>query len=124
ALSTLGSFAPKLLPILFNVHAITPPDSRATIESAISSLARTADPTTLAAFFKAVLAKIIGQTADGADGEGANEPPTAKRQGELLELAIALTPYLDAPNATLLWRLARPQLGVSSSPAVQKKAYR
>ncbi|KAG8470769.1 hypothetical protein KFE25_009190 [Diacronema lutheri] len=121
ALETLGGFSPKLLPILFNVHAVTAADSRAPLEQAITALASVSASGTLSSFFRAVLAKLIGQSADG---DAPAQPPSAKRQGELLELAIALAPHLDAPNALLLWRLARPQLQLSTAPAVQKKAYR
>lgn len=120
-LRLIGTFAPKLLPILFNVHAVTASDSRAPLESAISAVASSAEPATLSAFFKSVLAKIVGQSAE-ADAPIAT--PSAKRQGELLDLAIALAPHLDLPNSALLWRLVRPQLALASAPTVQKKAYR
>ena len=118
ALETVGRFGKNFLPLLFNLHAVEPPEKRPAIQEAVRAVAGVTPLATLTELFTSMMRKLLEPVAAGATAASA-----AEAQRGLLDLLIAIAPTLSDAHLAMLWRAARPML-LSADVLLQKKAYK
>lgn len=129
----LASFSSNLLAVLFNVYSTTLPQYRGFILKCLNSFLSITPPAELMATFEKVTTMLEGALAETqAQAENPKEkPPGAGGQDKmppmahtLMDLVIAITPYLPADSHHSLFLIFAATVNNSADPQLQKKAYK
>ncbi|KAI5851413.1 NUC173 domain-containing protein [Morchella snyderi] len=134
----LAAFSPNLLAVLFNVYSTTLPQYRGFILKCLDSFLGITPHAELMATFAKVTTMLEGALAEAqaqaekpkekekqkpATAGGAQDrmPPMAHT---LMDLVIAITPYLPADSHHSLFLIFAATANTSTDPQLQKKAYK
>ncbi|KAH0613786.1 uncharacterized protein H6S33_005672 [Morchella sextelata] len=127
----LASFSSNLLAVLFNVYSTTLPQYRGFILKCLNSFLSITPHAELMATFAKVTTMLEGALAEAAaQAEKPKEKPAPGQDRmppmahTLMDLVIAITPYLPADSHHSLFLIFAATVTNSADPQLQKKAYK
>ncbi|RPB14865.1 NUC173-domain-containing protein [Morchella conica CCBAS932] len=129
----LASFSSNLLAVLFNVYSTTLPQYRGFILKCLNSFLSITPPAELMATFEKVTTMLEGALAETQAKAQAEKPKEKTPAGQdrmppmahtLMDLVIAITPYLPADSHHSLFLIFAATVNNSADPQLQKKAYK
>ncbi|XP_052181613.1 uncharacterized protein LOC127794500 [Diospyros lotus] len=134
-LNVLKSSAREFLSVLLGIFMKLPKDAGGCLQTTISEFASIADKEVVTKFFKTTMRKLLKVTQEAGKAENpqnsnpmqidtaSKESSLSVARAQLLDLAVALLPGLDAEETDLLFAAIEPALK-DADGLIQKKAYK
>ncbi|RKP35521.1 NUC173 domain-containing protein [Dimargaris cristalligena] len=125
----LAGFASNYMSVLFNVYNSVASDNRGFIMDAINTLLEITPPIEIQATYdraEAMLNKELESMSPGSDDEDESTMATdglSKLAANLLELVVAMVPYIEKTSLESLFKLVSQLLAMDMAASVQKKVY-